>query len=273
MPVTLFENGDGCGDFRIPWADVELQPINTLTNLAFVVAGFSLALRAHFAEVRCNGVLLLAVAWFSALYHATSSWGGFLLDIAAMAVWAGHLIFLCHKAAFALTHSSYCWSGDAASHDGHGSCHPTTRISRTPSFRSRMAESCDVGMATLIVSLCSLALTGPFFVFEVFGRAATQAWDVWANSFLVLILVAVLAPLHLLYKQGMLDRFRLRVSAAIGIIIIGVIFTQLIHIVCVPGHFTAFPLHSVWHFCAASSAWLTANIVDDVLYVCASKDA
>ena len=47
-------------------------------------------------------MLLVTVAWFSAVYHSTSSWGGFLLDIAAMSAWAMHLAVCCQKLCLAL---------------------------------------------------------------------------------------------------------------------------------------------------------------------------
>lgn len=213
---------------------MELQVVNTLTNGFFLLAGLSVARRAAHPETRRSGVLLVAVAWFSSVYHATSAWGGFLLDIGAMAVWAAHLL-AAQQAACQVVGGRFC-------------------LLRKPTDRATAAALMGAG-----------AISAPFFAFEVLGADPVTTWNIWANAFLLLMVVATLPSLLQLHVSGLLPRFRARILLAIGSIVAGVVCTQLIHALCVPRVFTAVPLHSGWHLCAALSAWWTVMLVDDVL--------
>ena len=51
----------------------------------------------------------------------------------------------------------------------------------------------------------------------------------------VLIVVAVLPGLVALFSAGLLRQYQKRVFLAIAAIVLGVVCTQLIHLVCVPG--------------------------------------
>eukprot|EP00929_Paragymnodinium_shiwhaense_P060314 TRINITY_DN30136_c0_g1_i1.p1 TRINITY_DN30136_c0_g1~~TRINITY_DN30136_c0_g1_i1.p1 ORF type:complete len:288 (+),score=37.96 TRINITY_DN30136_c0_g1_i1:70-933(+) len=253
MPSLLFENHDGCGDYWFEWgtSPLRLQLVNTATNVFFVWAGLSLAFSCKAAETRCNGVLLTAVGWFSAVYHATSSWGGFLLDIAAMACWATHLIVVCQGVCAALAGTDPPLKGSGTA-DLPGSRAPPVRV------------------LALAVVLGATALTLPFVSYEAFGASPRRAWDFWANSFLVLIIVAAVPALHAAFRVGLLPSLQFRVIAAIVVILVGVVFTQLIHLWCVPGLFTKLPLHSMWHLCAALSAKLTVGIADSAFLAAAA---
>merc|ERR1712232_480972 len=90
-------------------------------------------------------------------------------------------------------------------------------------------------------------------------------WNIWANAYALLILLAVGPALIAFWIVGLIRRLATRIAAAIASILLGLVFTQLIHIFCVPGYFRAFPLHSLWHCCSAISAFLTLRIFDLVL--------
>lgn len=209
----------------------------------FLVAGARLAACARTTEARQSGVLLIGVGWWSAVYHATSSWGGFLLDIAAMSVWATHLFGCCQVACGEL---------------GWGQLLP-------------LGEFAGEVRAAACCVLTALAVGGPFLAFEVLGADPVLTWNIWANAFLVLIVLAALPALMALFANGLLRNVLGNVTAAIVAILMGVVCTQMIHAVCVPGHFTAFPLHSGWHLCSATSASFTVWVLDEGLVMAAAR--
>lgn len=243
MPTLRFNNHDDCGDTLLTFGNTDFQLWNTATNVFFLVAGARLAACARTTEARQSGVLLLAVGWFSAVYHATSSWGGFLLDIAAMSVWATHLFGCCQVACGALGWGRLLPLGECAA--------------------EWRAAACCV--------LTALAVGGPFVAFEVLGADPVLTWNIWANAFLVLILLAALPALLALLVNGLLRHVLGNVITAIVAILMGVVCTQMIHVVCVPGYFTAFPLHSCWHLCSSTSASFTVWILDEALVMAAAR--
>jgi len=242
MPAQLFHNHDACGDVIIHVGGVEFQTINVATNLFFAAAGSALVVQSRNSEARQSGILLVGVAWFSAVYHATSSWGGFLLDIASMAIWATHLVGCCQNCCAAL---------------GHGVILP----------RPRSPEHHGEWLMAVVIVGSACAVGAPFAAFEAFDANPVTTWNFWANSFLVLILIVALPGLFCMAKEGLLRPLLGTVVAAVVIILVGVVFTQLIHAMCVAGQFTLLPLHSMWHLCAATSAYLLVSIVDHILSV------
>mmetsp|Transcript_44961 Transcript_44961/g.103956 ORF Transcript_44961/g.103956 Transcript_44961/m.103956 type:complete len:241 (-) Transcript_44961:19-741(-) len=233
MPTLLFDNYDGCGDYILTVGNVRVQAINTLTNLAFGIAGLALHSRARTTEARQSGLLLVAVACCSAVYHATSSWGGFLLDIASMAVWASHLAGACQTVCGVLGHCCLLRTED---------------------------QRLGAGAASATLAVCA-----PFVAFEFFDLSPTAVWDVWANAFLLLVAMGAAPALAAMWAAGLLRRLGWLVLGALLSIFLGVIFTRLLPLLCVSGRWDAVPLHSAWHACAALSAFLTGCVVDDAL--------
>merc|ERR1719343_446827 len=119
--------------------------------------------------------------------------------------------------------------------------------------------------------LTAFAVGGPFLAFEVTGADPVLTWNIWANAFLVLIVLAALPALLALFANGLLRHVLGNVITAIVSILMGVVCTQMIHVVCVPGYFTAFPLHSCWHLCSSTSASFTVWILDESLVMAAAR--
>mmetsp|Transcript_25396 Transcript_25396/g.59093 ORF Transcript_25396/g.59093 Transcript_25396/m.59093 type:complete len:242 (-) Transcript_25396:55-780(-) len=233
MPALPFENHDGCGDIIIPLGGVQMQLLNTLTSGWFALSGLIVLWMAKSNGARQSGTILCAVGWLSAVYHMTSSWGGFLVDIASMAVWASHLGALVQAG---IRERCLPWA---------------------------LSQRGQDAVATL---LCTLAVCLPFGAFEFLEASPVTTWNLWANSFLVLVLFMALPALAFLWTQGKLATFGIRIGLAIATILIGTVFTQLIHVLCVPGHLTKFPLHSLWHLCSSTSSCLTILVVDEAFY-------
>eukprot|EP00747_Dinoflagellata_sp_TGD_P168889 gnl/TRDRNA2_/TRDRNA2_196364_c0_seq1.p1 gnl/TRDRNA2_/TRDRNA2_196364_c0~~gnl/TRDRNA2_/TRDRNA2_196364_c0_seq1.p1 ORF type:complete len:250 (-),score=34.17 gnl/TRDRNA2_/TRDRNA2_196364_c0_seq1:143-892(-) len=239
MPTLFFNNHDGCGDIWYDIGHVRMQVVNTLTNVFFFIGGLLLVRNARSPEGRQSGILLIAIGFFSGVYHATSSWGGFILDITSMSVWATHL----------------------------ASC---TQIGREQLGLRVWPKGGSQARLAAEVCGCAVAVGAPFVAFEVFDGNPTDVWNIWSTMFLLLVLATALPGLHACLAAGILRRLAWRVVGAIASILLGVVFTQLILALCVPGQFTQFPLHSGWHLCAATSAWLTAGIVDEALVYAAT---
>eukprot|EP00971_Amphidinium_carterae_P336349 6472679-Amphidinium_carterae.1 len=91
MPVLPFDNHDACGDLVVSLGSLKFQCWNTLTSGLYALVGLCVLFSARTSGARQSGVILCVVGWLSGVYHMTSSWGGFLLDISSMAVWACHL--------------------------------------------------------------------------------------------------------------------------------------------------------------------------------------
>lgn len=233
MPTFLFDNHDGCGDVIFDVGPVKLQAVNVCSNVFFLLAGARLSLRSETAEARASGALLFAVGLFSAVYHASSSWGGFLLDIFAMSIWGAHLAAVSQELRAALG----------------------------------LAAIQGTSLWVFAASLCLLAVGGPFFAFEVLDVGPVAAWNVWANAFALLIVAVALPALSAVWFRGLLRRFLGRVVVNILVIGAGLACTQFIHVLCVPGHFTALPLHSGWHLFSSFGGYLLVGTVDCVLVV------
>lgn len=244
----LFQNGDSCGDWLVSYGSGEnisyLQVSNTLSNVFFIIAGV-LLMRKQSLLAKQSGLLLIIVGLFSGCYHASTRWAGFVIDIFSMSIWGAHLVYGAQRLRRALARTL---AADVAK-----------------GFEGDFEASADflafvVATALATASVCCVWLAG-----DVIGLTPLQVWYIWSTAFIVLVLAFALPALLALFHASLLSGLFGRVALAIGMILLGVVFTQLCFLVCVPGIFTGLPFHTGWHACAATSAYFCGDILDKAI--------
>lgn len=249
LQAGWFRNGDDCGDWVLAYGKAPIgdsptgyfQLVNTISNAFFLIAG-ALLVQRQSSEARQSGALLVAVGIFSGCYHATSRWGGFLVDITAMSLWGGHLVYSAQRLRRTL--------GRASERTGAG---PGEVMAEAKADFQAFVAAGGAAMASVL----SVWLAG-----DVLGLDPLQVWYIWSTAFVLLVLGFALPALEALFHARLLSVVSRSVAAAIALILLGVCFTQLCFHVCAPGLFTRFPFHTGWHACSSTSAYFCGVVLD-----------
>jgi len=229
----LFVNDDSCGDWLVPLANgYELQGLNALSALSFVIAGAPLVWRAKTPIARAYGLMMCGVGVGSCSFHATTSLAGFLVDICPMAV----------TAALMLYRAVHAVQADAGSSVGEGA--ETTRML--------------VCMAAAFV-----AVYVPWSLI-VAGASHFTVWWVWASLFGSMGAAFGVVALVVFANEGVLrgpsgaDIFTATACVLLGL---GLTAHSFIPGMC-DGWRAGFPFHALWHVFSAVTANRCGRVLD-----------
>jgi hypothetical protein len=229
----LFVNDDSCGDWLVPLANgYELQGLNALSALSFVVAGAPLVWGAKTPIARAYGLMMCGVGVGSCSFHATTSLAGFLVDICPMAVTAALMLYRAVHAVQA----------------DHG---------------SSVGERAETTRMLICMAAAFVAVYLPWSLI-VTGASHFTVWWVWAFLFGSMGTVFGVVALMVFANEGMLcGPSGVDIATAIACVLVGLGFTvhSFIPGMC-DGWRTGFPFHAMWHFFSAVTANRCGRVLD-----------
>jgi len=203
-----FGSGDSCGDWIVEWGPdgwFQLQAVNTLSSLCYLVAGLQIIACAETQLARAYGLVNCFVALGAVGLHATSTVAGFIGDIVSIA--ATMVLLLNGAVRAALAASERCspalvgtsaWLGcAAASHSRwRRSTSGTDAIGRQLITRTHAQEfSIPICVAFFTVYITTAMILA--------GFPHTDVWAVWAGFSGLVALCSMVAATVIFFDEAL----------------------------------------------------------------------